>query len=294
MAQIGFIGYGVVGQTTANGFRRMHSISFHDKNKPSDSFEKVAEFSEFIFLCLPTPMTADASCIDLTIMEEAVERIAPLVARTSKVLIIRSTVIPGTTARLAKSYPGVNFVMNPEFLREKSADWDFLNADRVVIGATDRGVGRRVEGLYRSIMPQTPIYVTDPTAAEVVKYAANTFLSMKVIFANEMADLCERLRVDYGDVKTMIAADKRIGDSHLDVTPERGFGGKCFPKDIVALLGLAEELGVELSLLIKTWEKNLKIRSVQDWKEIEGAVSLRAKTDISATPKKLRVYSKTS
>src|SRR3990167_4323379 len=99
------------------------------------------------------------------------------------------------------------------------------------------------------------------------------FLTAKVIFANEMFDLCEQLGIKYEEMKKMVVADYRIFDSHLDITTQRGFGGKCFPKDTVALLGLARELGVELSVLETAWKKNLKIRKVRDWEEIPGAVS---------------------
>lgn len=281
MAVIGFIGYGVVGQATAKGFRKKHRIVFHDKFKPSDSVEKVVHNSEFIFLCLPTPMTANASRIDLTIMEEAVAQVAPLVADTDKVVVVKSTVVPGTTAMFAEKYPKTHFAMNPEFLREKSADWDFLNPDRVVIGSTNRSVLERLEKLYRSILPDAPVFLTNPTAAELVKYMANAFLAVKVIFGNELWSLCKKLGVNYDDVKEMVAADKRIGGSHLDVTVERGFGGKCLPKDAVALLGLAEDLGMDLSLLRKAWEKNLEIRSDRDWEQIDGAVSSNRKSEVS-------------
>jgi UDPglucose 6-dehydrogenase len=277
MAVIGFIGYGVVGQATAKGFRKKHGIVFHDKFKPSDSVEKVVHDSEFIFLCLPTPMTANASGIDLTIMEEAVAQVAPLAAGTDKVLVVKSTVVPGTTAQFAKNFPKTHFAMNPEFLREKTAEWDFLNPDRIVVGSSVKKIGQRLQALYKTILPNAPIYLTDLTSAEIVKYAANTFLAMKVVFANEIAALCEKIGVDYQAVKEMVASDKRIGDSHLDVTPERGFGGKCFPKDTVALLGLARDLGADLSILEAAWEKNLKIRSLRDWEAIEGVVSSKVR-----------------
>lgn len=293
MSAIGFIGYGVVGQATAKGFRKKHRILFHDKFKPSDPIAKVVSESEFIFMCLPTPMTADASGIDLTIMEEAVSEVAPLTADSDKVLVIKSTVVPGTTAQFAKNFPKTLFAMNPEFLREKTAEWDFLNPDRIIIGASDNSVANRLKALYRTVFPNAPMFLTDPTSAEVVKYTANTFLAMKVIFANEIAALCEKIGVTYEDVKKMVAADPRIGLSHLDVSPERGFGGKCFSKDTVALLGLAEDLGVELRLLETAWEKNLKIRTVRDWEQIDGVVSSKIK-NTSRPRRKLKVYSQNS
>lgn len=107
----------------------------------------------------------------------------------------------------------------------------------------------------------------------MVKYAANTFLATKVIFANEIFDLCQGIGVIYEEMKIMVVADRRIYDSHLDVTGERGFGQKCFPKDIVALIGLGKQLEADVNLLETVWQKNKKIRRVHDWQEIPFAVS---------------------
>jgi UDPglucose 6-dehydrogenase len=105
---------------------------------------------------------------------------------------------------------------------------------------------------------------------------ANCYLATKVIFANEMFDLCEKLGIKYEEVKKLTVADHRIYDSHLDVTTMRGFGGKCFPKDMMALIGLADKLGVDTELLDTAWKKNLKIRKVKDWEEIPFAVTKKS------------------
>jgi UDPglucose 6-dehydrogenase len=121
-------------------------------------------------------------------------------------------------------------------------------------------------------MPNTPIFQTDPTSAEMVKYMANCALATKVIFANEMYDICQKLGINYDEVKNMVAADKRIGETHLGVTTLRGFGGKCFPKDLLALKGLAKEIKVDTTILDAVWNKNLKVRKIHDWEEIPFAV----------------------
>jgi UDPglucose 6-dehydrogenase len=130
--------------------------------------------------------------------------------------------------------------------------------------------------LYRESFPEIPIFQTDPTTAEMVKYMANTFLATKVIFGNEMSELCEKLGIKYEEVKQMVVSDHRIFDSHLDVTTEKGFGGKCFPKDTVALLGFGRKLKVDMSLLQSVWDKNLRLRHTRDWEEIPGAVSQKS------------------
>jgi UDPglucose 6-dehydrogenase len=125
-------------------------------------------------------------------------------------------------------------------------------------------------------MPNTPIFETDPTSAEMVKYMANCMLATKVVFANEMYDLCQKLNINYDEVKKMVIADKRMGSSHLDITSMRGFGGKCFPKDLLALRGLAKKLNVDTTILDAVWKKNLKVRKVHDWEEIPFAVGKSA------------------
>ena len=276
-ASLGIIGYGIVGQAVAYGFSQpeikdKYSIKFYDKYKESTPLEEVIKDSEFIFICLPTPMKSDESGIDLSIIEEMVSEITPLTDNTDKIIVIKSTVVPGTTAKFEKKYPKTHFAFNPEFLREASYLEDFINSDRNIVGASNDLVSRRVVSLYKQRFPKTPVFQTDPTTAEMVKYMANTYLALKVTFANQLFELCQALGIKYEEVKELVTSDKRIFDSHLDVTTQKGFGGKCFPKDTVALLGLARDLSVDLSLLEKMWEINKKIRKVHDWEEIPFAV----------------------
>ena len=270
--RIGIIGYGFVGQAVAYGFSN-HEIHIYDKYKEYETLPAVVENSDYIFVCLPTPIKEDESGIDLTIMNDNIKDLAKLTKNSDKILIIKSTVIPGTTAGYMKKYPRSLFCFNPEFLREASFLQDFVNPDRVVVGATNDQVSRRVSALYQAVLPLAPIFQTDPTTAEMVKYMANCFLATKVIFGNEMFEICEKIGVRYEEVKKMVVADKRILDGHLDVSTLRGFGGKCFPKDLLALRAMAKSKGVETKILDAVWAKNLKIRKVRDWNEIPFAVS---------------------
>ena len=275
MATLGIIGWGVVGQATGAGFGKKHKIIWNNKSdKGSTPVPELCQKSDFVFLCLPTPMKADQTGIDLKCMNQVVDEVAPLLADTNKPLIVKSTVIPGTTASYAKKYPKVQFAMNPEFLTEINAPWDFLHPDRVVIGAINEDIANRIARLHRDVMGyKVKIFTTDTTTAELVKYMSNTYMATKVMFANEMADLAEKLGINYDDVADMVGADKRIGKSFLKVSPFRGFGLKCFPKDTVAILGLAKKLKVDLSVLQAVWKKNLKVRKVRDWEGIKGAVN---------------------
>lgn len=269
---IGIIGYGIVGQAAHYGFSRAN-VHIYDKYKDTETLEEVVNQSEYLFICLPTPTMADESGIDLSIVDDVVGKIAKVASGTDKIVILKSTITPGTTKRYIKKYPKLLFCFNPEFLREASFLQDFVNADRIVIGADSNDVFRRVSSLYQSITPNVPIYYTDPTTAELVKYMANCYLATKVIFANEMYDICEEMGVKYEEVKKMVVADSRIKDTHLDVTTVRGFGGKCFPKDLLSLRALAKSKGVDTSILDAVWKKNLRLRKVHDWEEIPFAVS---------------------
>lgn len=276
--QLGIIGYGIVGNALAYGFSQPeikddYEIRFYDKFKETESLESVVGSSEFIFICLPTPMKDDESGIDLSIIEEMVAEITKLTDGTDKIIIIKSTVAPGTTASLEKKYPESLFAMNPEFLTEANYLEDFIAADRNVVGANNDLTSRRIVALYKQRFPQTKVFQTDTTTAEMVKYMANAYLSTKVIFANEIYEICQALGIKYEEVKSIVVGDHRIFDSHLEVTTSRGFGGKCFPKDIIALIGRAKELNIDPKLLETVWDINKKIRKVRDWEEIPFVVA---------------------
>ena len=276
MSNIGIIGYGIVGKAVDYGFRETNpkkdnKVLIYDKYKPevSTSLEKAIKNSEFNFVCLPTPMNDYG--IDLKIMNDNMKVITRAIKGTDNIVIIKSSVVPGTTQRYAEIYKNVKFAFNPEFLTEANYLEDFINPDRIIIGSNNDRTRLRVTDLYRDRFPTQTIMQTDTTTAEMVKYMANCYLATKVIFANEMCELCDKMKIKYEDVKKMVAGktgDRRILDSHLDITTEKGFGGKCFPKDIVALIGLYHQQGLNPSLLKAVWEKNLKIRKNRDWEEI--------------------------
>jgi UDPglucose 6-dehydrogenase len=280
MVNIGIVGWGVVGQAVGNGFatKKTNKIRWYSRTPGPFTKEEVIAKSDILFLCVPTPMFSDNSGIDLSIVEETVDFIAPKIANTEKILVIKSTVVPGTTASFKKKYPHTKFAMNPEFLTEANAPWDFMHPDRTVVGTLSQPVGEKLVSLYRDLYgPKAKVFITDTTTAEMVKYMSNAFLATKVMFANEMFDLCNTLGIKYEEVADLVAADPRIGPSHLQVTTLRGFGGKCFPKDTVAILGSARKMKVDMPVIKAMWEENLKVRKVRDWEEIRGAVNDKKK-----------------
>jgi UDPglucose 6-dehydrogenase len=280
MSTIGIIGHGFVGKAVAYGFaghdkengrEPKHKIYIYDKFKKMDEMDTVLDKSEIIFLCLPTPFFEDSLKIDLSLIDKTLEEICPKIIGKGKVLVIKSTVTPGTTKRYAEKYPGVPFAFNPEFLTESNYLQDFINSERIVIGAENNWIGQKIIGLYRTCFPSTHILRMSSSAAEIVKYQCNVMLATKVAVSNIFYDICEAEGVNYTDVKQAVALDSRIGESHLDVTTERGFGGKCFPKDLGAIIGRCRELSVDCVLLEEVNNYNLRIRKVKDWKEIAGA-----------------------
>ncbi len=275
MPTIGIVGHGYVGKAVEFGFKPKNEIFVYDKFLPSQNLPEVVEKAKFIFVCVPTPMDKKCTKRDLSIVESVVKEITDLAQKKNRkpVIVIKSTVVPGTTCKLSKKFSWPQMLFNPEFLTEANYLFDFINADRIVVGGDSGEVRQKLVDLYRESFPKTTIFQTDPTTAEMVKYMANAFLATKVTFANEMYDFCQKSGIKYEEVKKMVVADHRIFDSHLDVTTQRGFGGKCFPKDLVALLGLAQEMEVVMELLEAAWKKNLRIREVRDWEEISGAVS---------------------
>lgn len=277
MAKIGVIGWGFVGQATGLGFAKnpKNKVFWYDKFKESPyTLLDVLDNSDFIFIAVPTPIFADYSGMDMSIVLGVVKEIAPVISGTDKILVIKSTSLPGTAKMLSKKYPKLNFVMNPEFLTQRNANKDFLNPSRTVIGADSRDIANRLVKIYKTILPKDqPYIITDQTSAEVIKYMSNLMLASKALIANEFYDLSKKVGANYIDIQKAVEADPRIG-THLGVPGpdgDRGFGGACFPKDMVGILGIAKKLKVDMSALDAIWKKNLKIRKHRDWEEMPQA-----------------------
>ncbi len=207
---------------------------------------------EFHYLCVPTPQGPDGAA-DLSYLEAAAAEIAPVLP-TGSVVVNKSTVPVGSTGLVASvmGRNDVEVVSNPEFLREGTALDDFLNPDRVVIGARDQEAAIRVAGLYNRV--HAPVMVTDPISAETIKYASNAFLASKLSFVNAIANLCEAVGADVNDVVLGMGYDRRIGKEFL--RPGPGWGGSCFPKDTIALAKIAEDHGYDFTFLREVLKVN--------------------------------------
>ena len=225
---------------------------------------EVAERSDIVFLCVPTPQGDDGSA-DLSFIEAASAEIGP-VLRKGAIVVNKSTVPVGTTIAVDEviQRSDIAVVSHPEFLREGTAVNDFLHPDRVVVGADDRSAAENVAALYESI--DTQVIITDAASAETIKYAANGFLAMKISFVNAVAAMCEAVGADVVDVVEGIGSDRRIGREFL--RPGPGWGGSCFPKDSHALVHVAASHGYDFSMMrgviaVNDEQRERMVRKVQ-------------------------------
>jgi UDPglucose 6-dehydrogenase len=212
--------------------------------------------SEFVFIAVGTPSGADGEA-DLRYVRAAAEQIAISLQRPA-IIVNKSTVPIGTgdlvTTIIRRLNPTAEFavVSNPEFLREGSAIADFMNPDRVVLGAEDREAAARVAELHAPL--NAPVIITDTRTAEMIKYASNAFLATRISFINEIAVICDELGADIKEVARGMGLDKRIGPAFLDAGV--GYGGSCFPKDVQALAHMAAIHGRHPQLLYAVMEIN--------------------------------------
>lgn len=255
---LGIIGVGTVGGALAEYFKtRPEKLLLYDTQKKLGSPEEINN-ADVVFICVPTPYISGRG-FDASAVEAAIRCLT-----SPKVVVIKSTVLPGTTEGMQSRYTQHRFLMNPEFLREVLAVDDMINPDRQIVGYTL--ASQSIADQVMKLLPPANIQkIVTATEAEVVKYFGNAFLATKVILANQFYDLCQSLEIDYSAVRQLVSADKRIGPSHLQVSPGqgRGYGGKCLPKDVKALVSLAVSRKVPFSLLVEvdhindTWqEKN--------------------------------------
>lgn len=260
--KVGVMGVGFVGGSVRNWFEKGRlknrvQLFLYDKFKKLGSLEEVNK-ADIIFVCVPTPYGKKG--FDLSFVEEALASIPD-----GKVVVIKSTVLPFTTETLQLKYPKKTILFNPEFLRAKTAKQDFLKPDRQIVGyATGRGAERRLAYQVLDILPKAPKgqnEVVRAREAEMIKYFSNTFLSVRVIFANQLYDICKRADIMYDVVKRIVGYDPRIGTSHFDVMDEgyRGYGGACLPKDTRAMIQFAKQLGLNPKLLKACEEINKQL-----------------------------------
>ncbi len=301
MIALSVIGAGFVGGSLATVFaeRECRVYSFDKAGKKANlshpsTFKSIPDmikqveqddiFSGVYFVCVPTPMAPTGEC-DLSIIESVLRELSSIPGK--RVAVIKSTVPPGSTERWNKLFgPSLSVIHSPEFLREATALEDMRHQDRIVLGGPVHG-RERAKKVFQAAFPEVPIVETTSTTSELVKYLTNTFLCVKVSFANEMYQVCQATGVKYEELISIATLDKRLGTSHWQVPGPmladdgsgrrlKGYGGSCFVKDINALIHKAKQLGIIPTVLQAAWQKNLEVRPERDWEKLKGrAVSAR-------------------
>jgi UDPglucose 6-dehydrogenase len=276
--KIGIVGRGFVGSAVQFGFSPNvgcdAEIRVYDKDitKSTHTLEETMNESDFIFLSVPTPSNSDGS-MNIDILENVLFDIQAVNKRSGNIILIRSTVTPGTTTKLARKFTKLNIVFNPEFLTERSAKFDFINQCRFIIGGRKRNTAKVAKLFKWRFGDSIPVIETNFNTAEMIKYMNNCFFATKVSFMNEMKLIADASNVDWDMAVEGFVRDGRIGHTHLNVPgPDgrMGFGGSCFPKDIQAMIAYSIGLGIDTHTLKGAWSTNLAVRPERDWENLKG------------------------
>ena len=276
--KIGIIGQGYVGTAIKLGFQDHYDILTYDKfdlaksthSKISDLVEEV----KVLFVCVPTPMRKDGTCYT-GIVEEVIREINE--TADDHIIVIKSTIPPGTTDRINEEYTHSTVIFNPEFLTEENFLEDFKNQKRIILGGDRKGTNK-LRQIYSKVFPNATIVKTGSNTAEMVKYFTNCFLATKVSFANEMHSVCEQIGIDYDKVVEYATYDERLGKSHWAVPGpdgDFGFGGHCLPKDLSAIINTFKTFG----LLEAVEQVNDQVRNDRDWEHMVGRAVLEDDND---------------
>ena len=273
MGKIGVIGQGYVGTAIKLGFQDHYDVLTYDKfdlgkSTHSKISDLVAE-AKVIFVCVPTPMRKDGTCYT-GIVEEVIREINE--TANDHIVVIKSTVPPGTTDKFNHEFSNVTVIFNPEFLTEENFLDDFKNQNRIILGGSRKGTNK-LRQIYSKVFPKATIVKTGDKHAEMVKYFTNCFLATKVSFANEMYNICQQLDLDYDKVVEYATYDERLGKSHWAVPGpdgDFGYGGHCLPKDLSAIVSEFDTYG----LLEAVEQVNDQVREDRDWEHMVGRAVL--------------------
>lgn len=276
MKKVGIIGRGFVGSAVEFGFSAQTGcdaeVRVYDKDplKCTHTLEETVNKSDVVFISVPTPSNPDGS-MHLDILESVLIDINNINTGNA-IILIRSTVVPGTTRNLQNKF-NLPLVFNPEFLTERSAKFDFINQARVVLGGDPINTSKVVELYKWRFGDSLPCIQTSYETAEMIKYMNNCFFATKISFLNEMKLISDKCGVEWETAVDGFVRDGRIGHSHLSVPGpdgKGGFGGSCFPKDMQAMISFGRDMGVNMNTLKGAWQTNLNVRPEKDWEKLEG------------------------
>jgi len=281
-AFLNIIGYGYVGGGIGH-LCKSNNVPFCtydviEKDEKSamintDNLEKLIEYSELsnrdnvYIICVPTPPSSNGEC-DVSIVYNVIKNLYKKVNSKSNIVIIKSTVQPGTTRMLMKTFGDkLEIVFCPEFLKEHTYKEDMYNADFCLVGSDN--IDTKVSDVMRTLYKHKEINVIckSPEECELFKYTVNVFLAVKVWYFNEINEICNKFGVEYKNLQSLFKLEPRIGESHTDVPGHdglKGFGGKCLPKETLALKYLQEKLGIPNQVLENILDRNDKLRYNKD------------------------------
>ncbi len=292
---VGQIGVGYIGKAVINLFengsgRCFDVVSYDKATDPDSRFDEVVSTAEVIFIAVPTPMESDGRC-HTGIVQGVLERLYTQTLRPVDefVVVVKSTVPPGSTDAWRRLFPGLRLVFSPEFLTERNSLNDFMDARRLLLGGRMEDcelvarffaeawrfrIDAMLEAQAAGMPDDGPVLVfCDSTVAELVKYFTNTYLATVVTFANEFRLICDALGAPYESVRELALLDDRISPSHLQVPgPDGswGFGGSCFPKDVNSIRHVARSLGIPERLFSTVVLRNEELRPSKDWESLKG------------------------
>lgn len=260
--KIGIAGVGMVGGSLKKYFeKKSYKLFLYDK-KTVGSIEDLSN-ADYIYICLPTPYVAGIGC-DTSSIEELIGRLTG-----GKNIIIKSTIIPGTTQKLQEKFPQHKILFNPEFLTEDTADKDMSFPESQIVGYTNKSLGIAKEILQQ--LPKAPHQrIVSSYVAEFIKYGKNSWFAVKVAANNELYDLCKKFglsEAEWDSVADGLVADKMVGKSHMEIIHKgkRGYWGKCLPKDIKSLIDFADNLGVDMAIRKSVNDYNDKLLNSQGY-----------------------------
>lgn len=254
--KIGIVGLGVIGTACQYGFEKLgHEVLVHDIKFSTELSELLR--SEITYICVPTPQNQDGSC-DISIVEDIISELNSLNYRG--VVVIKSTVKPTTTELMSSRYQNLNISFVPEFLRERCSITDFTeNHDLLAIGTHSSYAFEKIVECHGKYPKE--IVRLKPTEAELLKYYSNVFNALRIVFANEMYEICNEIGADYTSIKNAFILRGTTKDMYLDVNENfRGYSGVCLPKDTAALAAFVKELGLDMNLFATIDNENKKFK----------------------------------
>jgi UDPglucose 6-dehydrogenase len=257
--KIGIIGLGVVGEAVKHGLERIgHTVRGFDVKHPGTGLQQLMD-AQLIFLSLPTPCNAKTGVCDTSIVEKVAQEIEGMGFKG--LIVVKSTVTPGTTDKLAERHPNLRFAFCPEFLRERAAYTDFVeNHDVCVIGAYNDDDYELIKEAHGNL-PKAFANVR-PIEAEFSKYFSNVYNAMRIIFANSFYDVATKAGADYAKIKRAMVLRSNIEDAYLDCNENfRGFGGVCLPKDTTAFAAYVRSTGHDIGLFDLIVNENKKFKT---------------------------------